>query len=117
MNIKDYLFKTLNDEKLLNTLTDKRVYFLHADNPQRPYLEYETISEYGVEFSEGTEKFTRYKIQVDIFSENSYSEIEEELKQIMKAAGFKRIQAVDLYEEKTKLYHKAIRYVIDLPND
>ena len=117
MNIRRYLLETLNNPKLLNLLTDRRIYFLHAETPKTPYLEYEIVSEYGAEYSEGKEDYTNYIVQVDIFSNTNYSEIEEVLKQVMKDAGFNRSSGADLYEEKTKLYHKAMRFNINLPSE
>lgn len=117
MNIRRYLLETLNSPKLLNLLADRRVYFLHAETPKTPYLEYEIVSEYGTEYSEGKEDYTTYIVQVDIFSRTNYSEIEEVLKQVMKNNGFNRSGGADLYEEKTKLYHKALRFNISLENE
>lgn len=115
MSIKQYLLKVLSNEEILNLLADKKVYFLHANNPQPPYIEYEVIDEYGSDFAENEEKYTRYIIQVDIFSKRDYTEIEDTVKKHMISAGFERGMAADLYEEKTGLQHKGMRFSIDLP--
>ncbi|WP_010293535.1 hypothetical protein [Clostridium senegalense] len=113
MNIKQYVKQTLSNKEILDLLADGRVFFLHANNPNKEmYLEYEIINEYGKEYSEGEERETTYIVQVDIFSTGDYSQVEEKVKEIMLKNGFNRDSAVDLYEEDTKLYHKAIRFNI-----
>lgn len=115
LDIKEFLLSVLNNKEILDILPDKKVFFLHADNPNKNlYLEYEIINEYGEEFSEGKEDFTTYIIQIDIFSTKSYTKLEKIIKKHMKENGFSREMAADLYEEKTKLNHKAMRFNITL---
>ena len=115
MDIKKHLINTLKVDSILNLTGDKKVHFIHANNPIPPYVEYMVISENGDEFSEGKETYTKYLIQVDIFSLGNYSELEKQIKSVMINAGYCRDQSADLYEEKTKLYHKAMRFNISLP--
>ena len=118
MNIKQYLLKVLNDTEIINLLPNKKVYFLHAANPNKQlYLEYEIVNEYGAEFSEDSEDFTSYVVQVDIFSTADYTELENTVKRIMVDNGFSRDTAADLYEKETGLYHKAMRFNISLPTN
>ena len=118
MNIKQYLLKALNDAEIINLLPDKKVYFLHAVNPNKElYLEYEIINEFGAEYNENKENFTTYKVQVDIFSTADYTELENIVKRIMTDNGFSRDTAADLYEKETGLYHKAMRFNISLPTN
>ena len=116
MNIKQYLLKILNNKEIINLLPNRKVYFLHANNPNKElYLEYEIINEYGAEYSEGTEDYTTYIVQIDIFSTGDYTQLEETVKKIMIQNGFSRDMANDLYEKETSLYHKAMRFNISLP--
>ncbi|NEZ93807.1 prohead protease [Clostridium botulinum] len=116
MNIKQYLLKVLNSKEILDLLPDKKVYFLHTNNPNKSmYLEYEIINEYGADYSEGKEDYTTYVVQVDIFSTGDYTECEEVVKKIMIQNEFNRDTAADLYEKETGLYHKALRFSISLP--
>ncbi|BDR80694.1 hypothetical protein N072000002_09500 [Clostridium tetani] len=115
MSIKKYLLNVLNNKEILDLLPDKRVYFLHANNPNKKlYLEYEIIDEYGVEYSEGNEDYTTYVVQIDIFSTEDYTQLEKTVKKIMIQNGFNRDMSVDLYEKETGLYHKAMRFKISL---
>ncbi len=116
MNIKKYLKDVLSNKEIIDILPDKKVYFLHANNPNKSlYLEYEIINEYGVEYSEGKEDFTTYIVQVDIFSTGDYTQLEIIVKKVMMQNGFERDMAADLYEKETGLYHKAMRFNISLP--
>jgi len=115
---KKYLLKVLNSKEIIDMLPDKRVYFLHAVNPDKKlYLEYEIVNEYGVEYSEGNEDYTTYIVQLDIFSTGDYTELENTVKRIMIHNGFNRDMAADLYEKETGLYHCAMRFNISLPMD
>ena len=114
VNIKQYTMQVLSNTEITNLLADKKVYFLHATAPHTPYLEYEIYDENGEAWAEGKEIATEYYLQVDIFSKDDYSGIEEKVKEKMLNAGFGRSGGADLYEEGTKLYHKAMRFIITL---
>ena len=115
MNIKKYLLSILNSKEIIDLLPDKKVYFLHANNPSKDlYLEYEIVNEYGEEYSENKEDFTTYVVQIDIFSTGNYSKLENVVKRLMLENGFERDMANDLYEDDTGLYHKAMRFSISL---
>ncbi|WP_019850628.1 hypothetical protein [Desulfitobacterium sp. PCE1] len=113
-NIKQLLNQVLSSPEIINLLPDKRVYFLHAEAPKAPYVEYEIINENGQEWAENKEIATNYYVQVDIFSMGDYTAIENAVKEKMISHGFKRSMAADLYESDTKLYHKAMRFLITL---
>lgn len=115
MDIKKHLLNALKNESILTLTGDNRVYFIHASNPKPPYIEYQVVSERGDFFEEGQEKYTKYLVQVDIFSNGNYTELERAVKTALINEGYCRDQAVDLFEEKTKLYHKAMRFNISLP--
>ncbi len=118
MDIKKYLLNVLNNKEILGLLPNKKVYFLHANNPNKTlYLEYEVINEYGAEHSENKEDFTTYLVQIDIFSTGDYTKLEETVKSIMIDSGFSRDTAADLYEKETGLYHCAMRFNISLPTN
>jgi len=115
-NIKQYLKQVLSNSEIINLLPDKKVYFLHAESPKTPYVEYEIYDENGEAWAENREIAATYYIQVDIFSMGDYTDIENMIKDKMIRAGFRRAMAADLYEKDTKLYHKAMRFLITLNN-
>ncbi|NRT32648.1 prohead protease [Clostridium beijerinckii] len=117
VNIKKLMKDTLSNTDILNLTTDKKVYFLHAENPKPPYVEYEIFDENGEEWAENKEIATNYYVQVDIFSEKDYTDLENKIKEIMINAGFNRSMCADLYENDTQLFHKAMRFFITLNNN
>lgn len=110
-NIKQYLNQILSNQKILDLTADKDVYFLHAESPTAPYVEYEIYDENGELWEEGKETATNYYVQVDIFSKTDYTELEIKIREVMLNAGFERSMAADLYEKETKLNHKAMRFI------
>lgn len=114
MDIVAYTKKTLSNIEILNLTGNKKVFFLRAINPTTPYIEFEVIDEYGSEYADDKEIATTYMVQVDIFSKSDYYELEKAVRKNMSIAGFNRDMAVDLYEQDTGLYHKAMRFNITL---
>jgi hypothetical protein len=114
VKIKQYLKQILSQDEIINLLPDKKVYFLHANSPNSPYIEYEIIDEFGDEFAENKEISTYHVVQIDIFSTGDYSSIEEIVFNKMIGAGFNRDKGADLFEEDTKLNHKVMRFNISL---
>lgn len=122
IDIKKFLFKTLNVESVTNLTIDNRVYYLHIPNipKEGQYVEYELLGEYGENYGDNREILTTYKIQVDIFSytaNNDFFELEKEIKKAMLDNGFIKENTYDTYEKETKLYHKAMRFNITLKNE
>lgn len=117
INIKKLVKDTLSNTDILNLTTDKKVYFLHAENPTTPYIEYEIFDENGEEWAENKEIATNYYVQVDIFSKKDYTDLENKIKEVMTNADFSRSMCADLYENDTQLFHKAMRFFITLNNN
>lgn len=114
VNIKKILKDTLSNSEILNLTADKKVYFLHANAPTSPYIEYEIFDESGQEWAENKEIATNYYVQVDIFSKGDYTNLENKIKEVMESAGFNRTSCVGLYENDTQLNHCAMRFLITL---
>lgn len=114
VNIKKLLKDTLSNSEILNLTADKKVYFLHANSPTTPYIEYELYDENGEEWAENKEIATNYYVQVDIFSKTDYTDLENKIKEVMLNAGFNRTSCAGLYENDTQLYHCAMRFLITL---
>lgn len=114
-DIKGVIEKTLSIPEILELTGNKKIYYIIAPKPNPPYVEYRIVNEEGEEWAENKEIATSYFIQVDIFSKDeNYFELEKRIKEHMEDAGFNRTMAVDLYENDTKLYHRAIRFNICL---
>lgn len=116
MNIKPLLRQILSDNEIISLTGDNTVHFLHANSPISPYIEYEIFDENGEEWAENKEIATTYYVQVDIFSKDDYTDLENKIKEKMINAGFIRFMCADLYEQDTQLFHKAMRFLISLNN-
>lgn len=76
---------------------------------------YITFFEYGESSALDTdnkEQRTGYYVQVDVWTKDGslYTGLVDQVKEALTGAGLKRRSAVDLYEQETKVYHKALRF-------
>ena len=86
------------------------VSFQKYKGKENTYITFFNYLEQGEQYADNEEKETGYYIQVDVWSKNDYTELVENITGAMKAAGFRRTSAADLFEEDTKIYHKVIRF-------
>lgn len=114
--IKKKIKTSLNNKEILDLTSDKKIYFIHAKNPNPPYIEYQVLLSKGSEYSEGNIKYMTHLVQIDIFSTGDYTKLETIILNRLIEDGFEfKPGSPDLYEEKTNLYHKPMRFEIDLP--
>lgn len=100
----------------MDLTSDKKIYFIHATKPSPPYIEYQVVNSKGSDYSEGEINYINHLVQVDIFSNNDYTELETTILNRLIEDGFElEPGSPDLYEDKTNLYHKPMRFSIDLP--
>ena len=74
---------------------------------------YITFHEYmtsGEGYEEDEEMLTGHYVQVDVWTKSDYTELVGKIRSAVLSAGFKRLNEIDLYEEDTKIYHKAMRF-------
>lgn len=88
------------------------VSFQKYSGKESTYITFFTYLEQGEQYADNEEKATGYYIQLDVWSKSDYTELIENIKDQMRAAGFIRTYAADLFEEDTKIYHKAMRFYI-----
>lgn len=114
--IKKKLKTSLNNKEILDLTSDKQIYFIHANSPTPPYVEYQVIKSKGSDYSEGDIKYLNHLVQIDIFSTGDYTNLETVISNKLIENGFElKPGSPDLYEEKTNLYHKPMRFEINLP--
>lgn len=112
MSIRKLVKDTLSHTEILDLTSNGKVYFLKkSQDVQPPYVTYRVYDEIGEIWAENREVATNYYVQVDTFSKGSYSDLERLIKEKMINAGFIRTASVDLYEDETELYHKAMRFI------
>lgn len=93
----------------LSSLTVPVSFQTHIENAPT-YVTFFTYLQQGEAFADDSEVGTACYIQVDIWSKTNYSELVEQVKSLMLAAGFTRTNEADLYESDTKIFHKGIRF-------
>ncbi|KIP21135.1 hypothetical protein JV16_01629 [Anoxybacillus ayderensis] len=74
------------------------------------YITFFEYNQFSALNADDEEQQTAHFIQVDVWSKGDYTSIVQQVKERMIAAGFRRTSEVDLFEEETKTYHKAIRF-------
>lgn len=84
--------------------------FQAYDSPPDTYCTYFVYNEQGEAWAENESISTGYYVQVDIWSKGNYSTLYQQVKAAMVSAGFHFSYAQDLYENDTKIFHKAIRF-------
>ncbi|WP_411679848.1 hypothetical protein [Clostridium thailandense] len=88
------------------------VSFQKYNGKEHTYITFFNYLEQGEQYADNEEKATGYYIQVDVWSKNDYTELVEKVKNYMRFAGFIRTSAADLFENDTKIYHKAMRFLM-----
>lgn len=101
---------------IINTLNPLKipVSFQKYSGKENTYITFFNYLEQGEQYADNEEKVTGYYIQVDLWSKKDYTQIVKDIENNMKAAGFVRTSAADLFEEDSKIYHKAMRFFINI---
>ncbi|AOR22731.2 hypothetical protein BGI42_02950 [Clostridium taeniosporum] len=90
------------------------VSFQKYSGKEHTYITFFSYLEKGEQYADNEEKVTGHYIQVDIWSKKDYTNLYKRVENAMKAAGFIRTSAADLFEKDTKIYHKAMRFFIQI---
>lgn len=80
------------------------------DDLQYPRITFFELNNRDSTYYDNTAYASDISFQIDIWSKGSTSDLAEQLDIIMKSMNFKRDHATDLYENDTKIFHKAMRY-------
>lgn len=84
--------------------------FMVYEGTASTYIVYMQYNENGVLFADDEELKARHSVQISIYSKANADSVIDQVETRMKAAGFRRNNKYDLYEEDTKTFHKVIRY-------
>lgn len=84
--------------------------FQKYNGKESTYITFFNYLEQGEQYADNEEKVTGYYIQIDLWSKSDYTELAKNITDTMKAVGFIRTSAADLFESDTRIYHKAIRF-------
>lgn len=56
---------------------------------------------------------TRHSVQIDVWSNVNYTNVVNQVRSLLKEAGFQRADEFEMYEDDTKIFHKAFRLYYD----
>jgi len=87
------------------------VSFQHSASITFPYITYFCYNEQGEAKADDKSCATGYYIQVDIWSQTGdYDALADQIKAAMLTVEFYDTISQDLYEDKSKIFHKAMRF-------
>lgn len=107
------------NSEVLSTLSDLGipVAWLHYSGNELLYATFFFLDETGALSSDDEERLTNYYLQVDIWNKPTsggsyanYLSVESEIKNRLASLGYRRTGAYDLFEEDTKIQHRALRF-------
>jgi hypothetical protein len=102
-----------SDTTLTGKLGGSRVYAVRApDADEYPRITFFEITNFDANYADDAAYSSRMLYQVDIWSKENPDPIAVEVDRIMKSIGFARTGGADLFEDDTKVYHRALRYGI-----
>jgi hypothetical protein len=98
--------------KVMNSLSGLGVPVSYAfySGEADTYITFVDYLEVPKDYSDDESHSNGHSIQVDIWSNGDYTNLEHKVKEKMKVAGFIKTDARGLYDPKSGFYHKAIRY-------
>lgn len=100
-------------ELIVDTLSPLKipVSFQNYTGAKDTYITYFGYLEQAELSYDDEEKAIGHYTQINIYSKKSYSDIEKEVKKLMKAAGFiRKPSGFEYYEPETKIYQKSFRF-------
>ena len=103
----------MNIHNLIKTTlapTNTPVNLLTYTGSATTYITFFEYNQRGSLFLEDEETNTTHSIQVDVWSKGNYLTLVEQVKNLMKQAGFTRNSEAEFFEEDTKIFHKVLRF-------
>lgn len=105
MNLNSLLYQTLS-----SIGPNIPVSYMVHHGEETTYIVYMTYNTNGALYTDEIEVETEYSVQVSVYSTGNFRTVVDEVLARMEAAGFRRNNAYDLYDDDTKRYHKALRF-------
>lgn len=117
INVKPEVLTALEgNTSLVALLGGPYIYQLKAPEGLDKYITLFELTNFDSAWADDTALLAEVHLQVDVWvKEASTSAIAAEVDKTMKVLGFKRTGSADLYEDDTKIFHKALRYVTERP--
>jgi len=113
INLKPEVLSALeNNQELIGLLGGPRIYYLKApDAMEFPRITFFEMTNFDDLYADDDALSSEIHFQIDIWSKDgNMTAIAQEVDKTMKQIGFRRTSSIDLYEDDTEVYHKALRY-------
>lgn len=122
INIKPKIVKALDENQaLISLLGGPRIYQIAVpikEADRYPRITYFEINNVDDDYGDDDPLTSRISVQISIWTKDTIDTsgatqlmpIAQEVDKAMKGLGFVRTIAFDLYEDDTKVFHKAMRY-------
>lgn len=108
----------LNNTALVSLLGGERIYQLAAPNATEfPRITFYEVTNRDAAFADDMPIMADVIVQIDVWSKGSTSAIAGEVDETMKTQGWSRTSAADLFEDDTKVYHKAMRFRMQIEEE
>ena len=104
------LKKDLHHPNITDLCSDIYYYIKPETKESNQYIEYRILKEVERNFAGNKNITDLFYVQVDIFSKVSYKLLSKKIKEVLKSKKYTIIDSVELYEEDTGYYHKALRF-------
>ena len=102
MDMQKYLTQTLKEVGV-------PISFVARGEGRLPMIVYNITTERGDKFWDDEEQVTKYGISINIFSSGNYVEIKNKVIEVMKNAGFIRVEVAEcIYQEDVGIYNQPI---------
>ena len=114
-SIKSAVLTALQTNSALSTLYGQKFYFHYPpDFLNLPVGTYFELGNVGNIFADNQEIGSEIIFQIDLWGNSSLTSYALGVDSAMTSLDFTRIAAPDLYEKDTKIFHKSMRYRLDI---
>lgn len=107
--------KTILGDKITITRSSKTVDIpvahIKYKGSSRTYITWTIIKNSPLLWANDTDLYSEYQVDIDIYSDGNYLDIEEYIKNLMKTNEFVWMEdSSEMFEEDTELYHKTCTF-------
>jgi len=115
LSIKSAVLTALQTNSAMSTLYGQKFYFSNPpDFLNLPVGSYFELDNTGNLYADDQEIGSEIIYQIDLWSKASLTAYALGVDSAMTSLDFSRIQSLDLFETDTRIFHKSMRYRIDL---
>ena len=112
INAKTEVYQALrSNAALISLLGGQRIYQMVAPNAEEfPRITFFELDNLGDLYADDRESSSLIRVQIDVWSKGSTTDIAIEVAKTMQSIGYSRDFSMDLYEQDTAVYHKTMRF-------